>query len=282
MDVVSSRLVLTNKAAFSLFSFIQRPIFLLSIGSKSTSKASSTQLRRPVVLSMRQQHCPFNVSFQTDDKLIIIFAYQKKFVVYKKSNRTVAILENVTFKQENPPTMFDGANLGALLHKLELKLMYAVAVKHFREPNGILFHQKDVVLILAHCREIFLGITKDHRVGFFPAETVYIITNPKACFFEGMTLTVTGVVNFLGEDQKELTVYEKLEYEITKGRDGLFDWFASNHLQVPLHAVSESGMTVSIPTFQSIKILSVSTLSNSGNRETYQHLVKHLTRLISV
>lgn len=222
---------------------------LFSLGSKSTFKASSTKLRRPFLLSMRQ-HCPVNVSFECDDKLIIIFAYQKKFVVYKKSNGTVAVLENVTFKQTNPPMMFDGANLGALLHKLELKLMYAVAEKAYSEPKGIQFHQNDVILILAHCREIFLGITKDQRVGFFPPETVNIITNPKPCFFEGMTLAVTGVINFLGEDQKELSVYEKQDYEITKGRDGLFDWFSSNHLQVPLHAVSESGMTgMTMPTY---------------------------------
>ncbi|KAJ8036184.1 hypothetical protein HOLleu_20080 [Holothuria leucospilota] len=215
---------------------------IFSIGSKSTSKASSTQLRHPLVLSMKP-HCPFNVSFTIDDKLIIIFGYEQTFVVYKKSNSTVAVLQNVTFKERSPPMMFDGAKLGALLHKIEPKLMYAVAKKDFGQPNGILFHQNDVALILAQCRDIFLGITEGHRVGFFPTETVTIITKPKPCFFEGMILTVKAVVNFLGEDQKVLSVYQKEEYEITKGRNGLFDWFGSNQLKVPLHSVAEVGTT---------------------------------------
>ncbi|KAJ8036186.1 hypothetical protein HOLleu_20085 [Holothuria leucospilota] len=206
-------------------------------GYKSTAKAVSTFLRYPIALSMKP-HYTHTVPFTTDDKLIILFGYKEKFVVYKKLNSTVAILENPVFKQSTPPMMFDGAKVGALLHNIEPKLMYAVAKTDFCEQEGIKFCRNDVLLILAECRTIFLGITEDHGVGFFPSETVEVITKPQLCFFEGMMLSVTAVANFKANEGNQLSVQIGQTYDITKGRDSLFDWFASNHRKVPLHAVN--------------------------------------------
>lgn len=192
-----------------------------------------------------QSRNPQTLHFKTEDKISILFKYKNYCVVLRKYDRTVAVLKNAIFKERNPPMLFDGTKLEtALSSNIRIALMYSLAKTSYNDPEGMEFEKDDVILTLAACDKKLLGMTRSYKVGFFPSDLVLPITKRRLCFFEGMMLEVTAFGNYEVADPKELPLRRGQDYEISKGKKGLFDWYSSSNLKVPLNFVAEKGIDV--------------------------------------
>lgn len=198
-------------------------------------------------MDLRAEH-KLALSFLPDDKLIIMFKYMEKYIIYRKSDSAVAVLRNPEFKKSKSTIMFDGDKMGAILHNVQAIIMYAVAKTDFHDTeNGMQFYTFDLILVLAKCRGVYLGITAENRVGFFPPEKVVLITRPRGCLFPGMTLQVEASLTLEALSHEFLSVRRFDVHTITKGKTNLFDWFTPfERRKVPLHVFRECETSVRI------------------------------------
>ncbi|KAJ8029838.1 SHC-transforming protein-like 1 [Holothuria leucospilota] len=172
-----------------------------------------------------------------------MFMYNNTYAVYRKSDGAVAVLTNAQF-QGNPPAMLDGSKFGNLLSEVEFVLMYAVAKTDHSIQQGLKFHHNDVILILAECRDTYVGITARKRVGIFPSKLVHIITQRRMCIFNGMVLRMTPNSKVKSEDDYGINQhYDTTVYEITKSPNGLFSWVTHDGYEVSLHVLTEKALT---------------------------------------
>ncbi|KAJ8029833.1 Breast cancer anti-estrogen resistance protein 3 [Holothuria leucospilota] len=171
-----------------------------------------------------------------------MFMYNNTYAVYRKSDRAVAVLTNAQF-QGNPPAMLDGSKFGNLLSEVEFVLMYAVAKVDHCNVRGLKFYQNDVILILAECRDTFVGITPRKRVGIFPSNLVHTISKRRKCIFKGMVLKMTTPNNFLEKNYDSSSLHnDSTVYEITKSSKGIFSWMEEEGWEVSLHGLVEKSL----------------------------------------
>ncbi|KAJ8036183.1 hypothetical protein HOLleu_20077 [Holothuria leucospilota] len=204
-------------------------------------KGTTTKLRHPIMLEPTNS---YNLLLTTKDKLVIIFRHLEKYVVYRKSDSTVAVITNPDFKTKNPPITYDGCLMEEMFGNVQLSLMYAVAM-FSHESAEIQLKPKDIILVLAQAGENYLlGITSANMVGCFPSEKVVLLTMPRPFLHPGLMIKVKARLKLILED---ITILPGEMYNIIKGKDDPFDWrLLISQRRVPLGFFIEEEIKVHI------------------------------------